>query len=234
MSIIMHSCPGCDFVSNSKLNMVRHCLRKNICSIEFKTDILAYAETLKTPEGEFKCKWCPSTFTRANNRDSHQKRCKHSILDGIDLAERERAVNLTRAQGIRSFGNENISHISSEMMESYISTGNIIQFIRDIHFNRDVIENKNVKRISKSMIYKNTDYLAMLGENGEWVAAERDEVLGLIKRNACRILHAFLINSTTPDKLVGDMRMTTVNAIIDKKMHKAVFALFVVVTFSSP
>ena len=96
---------------------------------------------------------------------------------------------------MRKFGNENMSHISPEMMEEYISFGDIGRFIQDIHFNPNVLENQNVKRIMRNQTFRKTEFLATLGENSLWSRAKRDDVLIMVINNACNILQAFVLQN---------------------------------------
>ena len=254
VSNVSYECPGCAYTSTVKVNMMRHCTKKFSCSDNFEIEIAEYLATLQRKISEFSCKWCNKTFAHKNYMYVHQKICKCKVtvavaatgpsqestsigntatvvdvsINNIDRSVNTKIVNGER-KAVRSFGNESLEHISAEMMESYIASSDIVQFIRDLQFNSGVPENHNIKRIKKIKKFKNTEMLATFDETGVWKQKTRDEILTDAKRNACRHLKAFIHKNNvdiTSLNAFGKNKISVINDIIlDKTVNPLIFPL---------
>ena len=157
-----YSCDRCGYSSEKRCNFINHLNRKIICKPNLSDiSIEKMKENLKIIKKEihkYICKCCKKEFDNRFSKYQHQKKCKitkdETSNDKINNLEKEIEFLKNNIINYNNFGQEDISHISYEDMTKYctgLNTG-MVNFIKNIHFNKNIQENMNVRMKNKNIL----------------------------------------------------------------------------------
>ena len=160
------SCPRCDFASDLKANLSAHLRSKKPCDTKYST--ISREDALEDLKRERKlptkeCAHCKKTFCTKRLKE-HVAKCSQSM--------------------ILSFGNEKISHLTSEVLTHCLlnPTKGITQLIEIIHYNDSLPHNKNIRfKSSKHNTFEKY-------QDGRWIECDASNTLDELIRSGYRIL----------------------------------------------
>lgn len=137
--------------------------------------------------------------------------------------------NNTLNINLKSYGKESLEHISNEMLTEFLKNRDILELVKTIHFNPEVPENHNVKRITTSKDYYKNQFLATYGEDGTWVHTAKDHVLKGVINKGLNMMSSYFKDITNKENITeesvdfnGWLLKTNCNP---KQIMKDVFAL---------
>lgn len=93
---------------------------------------------------------------------------------------------------VNSYGNESKDHISSQMMIEMLQNRDVLEFVKALHFNPEVPENHNVKRIRASKDYYKNTFLATYEQDGKWKHKGKEDVLRSVVNNGLKGMMAHM------------------------------------------
>lgn len=193
-----YQCKRCGYNTPTKCNLLKHLQRKKTCepsvsdvSIEDMRD-----ELRKKLNDTYKCSYCEKYYSAHQSMYRHQKNCK----DRVKTSEERREYDLLLARvkqledkpttsivihnapvitnntiqnniTIKSFGSESLDHIPVEQLTHYFMMKDIPALIRNIHFDDECKENRNV--LLKSVKHGTS----VTYQDGDWVVQRTDSVV---------------------------------------------------------
>lgn len=166
----------------------------------------------------------------------------HSLEEEIKTCKREQVqptiiynttnnntINNTFNISLNAHGKESIEHITRDMLMDFLKNRDILKLVKQIHFNPDVPENHNVKRITTSKDYYKNQFLATYEENGKWEHKKKEAVLQGVLNKGLNIMSTYLLENTNisniDDEIVSFNNWLLQTNIDNKKYMKDVFAL---------
>jgi len=161
------NCKRCGLEFKDRRNLVQHLKRKTPCmAIESEVSLLEQLEELQERKG-IMCENCERIY---KNKESVRKHnCRIIKYDKLEIARLKSELELEKNKNkcnkikninngtinnvninINSFGNENISYITENVMKTLTSMINggstgVINLIKSIHINEKYPENHNIK-----------------------------------------------------------------------------------------
>ena len=138
-----------------------------------KYSLKLHANVCKGISLPFQCTKCMKILSSKSGKCKHMKICK--------------GTNNNLKINMRNFGDENLDHITDNMMDEFKQQPKaigILNLVKAIHFNPDVPENHNVRK------YEIEKVLAQVFNDGDWELQDRKSVISnLIEINKERLNH---------------------------------------------
>lgn len=153
--MVLYNCPRCGYSTNQKSNIRAHYNRKKICNPILKD--IGLDECKKTLDRikDNICEHCNKKFSKKSNLRRHQDKCKDKYIEEL----KAEIIRLKQTQGsnntinshnkiiVNNYDNTEINKIKDKLDDIKILKDNvdtIVEYIKCVHFNRDLPENHNV------------------------------------------------------------------------------------------
>ena len=169
----------CEFCSKSlktKPNLIRH--KKKYCKVnsESNENILLKKEIIKIKQ----------------NHDHERKQLYKQISQLIDKVGNTTHIQNTQNIQLNNYGNEDLSHISDELKESFIKIpyGMIPKMIEAIHFSDKKPENKNIALTNKK------ENKVKIFTGNKWIYKNKEETINDLMAGKYFILDNFYHSKT--------------------------------------
>ena len=176
--------------------------KKDIENKEDKKDIENKEDTTNKEDNKNNSKINTETYneteTETENKDTNttnENKYKNDVVNNItntniknELVNSDNNVinsnnnntntNITNNIIINNYGEENLSYLSDEDIKDYIidQTSGLLKCIKDIHFNPEHPENKNIRLLNKKQ-----PYLQVLKNNKWEFRIKKDELVNILK-----------------------------------------------------
>lgn len=111
---------------------------------------------------------------------------------------------------LNPYGQESLTHITDDIVKACVDNLDVSKLIKEIHFNPNVPENRNV-------LYKsNKQQILKVYENGVWVDKDTNHVLDQLLQKGYRILASHVMNHiSNNDSLSQDVKDFIENWVFD-------------------
>lgn len=131
---------------------------------------------------------------------------------------------------LNKYGDESKSHITNDMLTKCLENHDVLQYVKALHFNPEVPENHNVKRITSSKDYYKNQFLVTFDDQGTWQHQQKEDVLkGVISKGFKAMMDHMI--SLKNDSTISDEKAFALNQWINesflnpKQFMKKIFAL---------
>lgn len=218
-----HTCKWCDKKFNTATNMYAHCRR-------FHKENDTKENTSSNQSNDLLIDLAKKMVDLMQNASTSHAQQPISITQTFNIQNIGQQNNIN----IHPIGQENLEHISKEMMDTFVKDRQIIDFVKTLNFNPAKPENHNVKRITTSKDWYKNQFLACFEESVEgefkWQHSPAKSVLHSV---ICKALGRAM-NHLNLLKAEGQLDRETQNIIDDwfinagtnpKQFYKDVFAL---------
>ena len=221
----MFTCGRCGVAFELKHHLKQHFKRRIPC--EVKLADVSYSELLEQLDAlpkvtkqkvyDFPCNFCGRKFTQNSNRCRHQKTCKNTssqpninntVINNVTVINNQNNYLI-----VNNFGFESLDHIANDFIKKCIGNrlDGIETLVKAIHFNDDIPENKNVRRLTKSIKNK----LVQVQEHGQWIVKDESDTIKRIIMNSSRLANQYYHNDLEmQERDMGELDMRIHNFLM--------------------
>lgn len=189
--------------SNSNMNQQTRAFPCDTCYKVFqsKSGLARHIDCCERITHPLQCPKCLKILASVSGKSHHVKICKaerpveattnniqtqnivHGNQQNVTIQNQQIIQNQHNYNiELRAFGNEDVSHITSAKLESYLTRvkdDGLVLLATDIHFNKDVPQNRNIEVISS----KNKTVRVYSGNNQWSVRARLDAINEIFKKS---------------------------------------------------
>lgn len=196
-----YECRRCGFKTMHKHVLLRHFERQNVCVSKnadvCREELLKDLQTMNLNEVTYACEHCDRKFNSRSSKSRHLNTCKKRMFKDAEIERLHKEIedlkskissstvnNITNNNTIRigqivnenyihinNYGAESFEHIPLESLTHYFMMKDIPSLIKNIHFDQECHENRNI--LLKSVKHGTS----MTYQDGHWVVQPTDIVV---------------------------------------------------------